>query len=151
MPVVVTANDEVIDQSRDIILWALHQADPENWLLQNDQLSQEEMIRLVDTCDIEFKPLLDRYKYFDRYPELSQVEYRLQAEFFLQLLDDRLAKHPYLMNEQIRFADVAIFPFIRQFANTDKIWFTASPYRNLQSWLDKCTNTKLFAAIMENK
>ncbi len=151
VPVVVTANGEVIDQSRDIMLWALHQADPENWLLQKDPPRQEEMNQLVDTYDIKFKPLLDGYKYFDRYPEFSQAEYRLQAELFLQLLDDRLTKHKYLMDEQIRFADVAIFPFIRQFANTDKIWFVTSPYKNLQRWLDDCINTAMFAAIMETK
>ncbi|HOY24844.1 MAG TPA: glutathione binding-like protein, partial [Cellvibrio sp.] len=124
---------------------------PENWLLQSDPLLQEKMNQLVDTCDIEFKPLLDRYKYFDRYPEFSQAEYRLQAEFFLQILDDRLAKHMYLMDEKIRFADVAIFPFIRQFANTDTIWFVESPYRHLQRWLEKCTSARLFEAIMKNK
>ncbi len=151
VPVVVTANGEVIDQSRDIMLWALYQADPENWLLHKDLPRQEEMSQLVDMCDIKFKPLLDRYKYFDRYPERSQAEYRQQAEFFLPLLDDRLTKHKYLMDEQIRFADVAIFPFIRQFANTDKIWFVESPYKNLQRWLDDCINTAMFAAIMETK
>lgn len=151
VPVLVTVSGEVVDQSRDIMLWALHQADPENWLLQNDPLKQAEMNQLVDTCDIEFKPLLDRYKYFDRYPELPQAEYRRQAEFFLLLLNDRLAKHKYLMDEQMRFADVAIFPFIRQFANTDKIWFTESPYNHLQRWLDDCINTAMFAAIMDTK
>ena len=149
VPVVVTANGDVIDQSRDIMHWALHRADPDNWLLQNDQLKQQEMIQLVDTCDIKFKPLLDRYKYFDRYPEFPQDEYRQQAEFFLQQLNDRLAEHKYLMDEQMRFSDVAIFPFIRQFANTDKVWFTQSPYRNLQRWLDACISTKLFTTIME--
>jgi glutathione S-transferase len=151
VPVVVTANGEVIDQSRDIMLWALQQADPDNWLLKNNTVSPQEMMQLVDICDNEFKPLLDRYKYFDRYLEFSQADYRQQAEFFLQLLDDRLAKHQYLMDEQIRFADVAIFPFIRQFANTDKIWLAESPYKNLQRWLDMCTSTTLFSAIMESK
>jgi glutathione S-transferase len=151
VPVLVTVRREVIDQSRDIMLWALHQADPENWLLQSDPLRQEDMSQLVDTCDIEFKPLLDRYKYFDRYPEFSQTEYRKKAEFFLQLLDDRLAEKKYLIDEQIRFADVAIFPFIRQFANTDTIWFVESPYRHLQRWLEKCTSARLFETIMKNK
>jgi glutathione S-transferase len=151
VPVLVTANDEVIDQSRDIMLWALHQADPENWLLQNNPLKQQEIMQLVDTCDIEFKPLLDRYKYFDRHPEFCQAEYRQQAEFYLQLLDDRLAAHKYLIDEQICFADVAIFPFIRQFANTDKIWFAESSYKYLQRWLDTCISAKLFEAIMKNK
>jgi len=149
VPVLVIPQGEVIDQSRDIMLWALHQADPENWLLQNNPPKHQEMTQLVDTCDIEFKPLLDRYKYFDRHPEFSQTEYRQQAEFFLHILDDRLTTHKYLMDEKIRFADVAIFPFIRQFANTDKLWFTQSPYRNLQRWLDACINTTLFTTIME--
>lgn len=149
VPVVVTPNGEVIDQSRDIMLWALHQADPENWLLQNNMLKQQEMTQLVDTCDMEFKLLLDRYKYFDRHPEFSQTEYRQQAEFFLKILDDRLTTRKYLMDEQMRFTDAAIFPFIRQFANTDKIWFTQSPYRNLQRWLDACISTPLFATIMK--
>ena len=151
VPVLVTENGEVIDQSRDIMLWALHQADPENWLLKNNLLKQQEMIEVVNACDIEFKPLLDRYKYFDRHPEFSQAEYRQQAEFILQQLNDRLAQHHYLMDEKMRFADVAIFPFIRQFANTDKIWFVESSYKHLQRWLDKCTSAKLFEAIMKNK
>jgi glutathione S-transferase len=98
---------------------------------------------------MEFKLLLDRYKYFDRHPEFSQTEYRQQAEFFLKILDDRLTTRKYLMDEQMRFTDAAIFPFIRQFANTDKIWFTQSPYRNLQRWLDACISTTLFATIMK--
>jgi glutathione S-transferase len=151
VPVVVTQTGEVIDQSRDIMYWALEQADPDNWLLQNNPLKQQEMIQLVDTCDIEFKPLLDRYKYFDRHPEFSQAEYCQQAEFFLQRLNDRLAQHHYLMDEKMRFVDVAIFPFIRQFANTDKLWFAESPYKNLQRWLEDCINTAIFAAIMETK
>jgi glutathione S-transferase len=151
VPVLVTVRGEVIDQSRDIMLWALHQADPENWLLENNLLKQQEMMQLVDTCDIEFKPLLDRYKYFDRHPEFSQAEYCQQAEFFLQRLNDRLAQHHYLMDEKMRFVDVAIFPFIRQFANTDKLWFAESPYKNLQRWLEDCINTAIFAAIMETK
>lgn len=151
VPVVVTASGDVIEQSRDIMLWALQQADPDNWLLVNEQVKQQEMMHLVDTCDTEFKPLLDRYKYFDRHPEFSQTEYRQQAEFFLQILDTKLSKSAFLMKEQMCFADVAIFPFIRQFANTDTIWFAESPYKNVQRWLDDCISTKLFAAIMENK
>jgi glutathione S-transferase len=151
VPVVVTEDGKVIDQSRNIMLWALHQADPENWLLKNDPQEQQKMTHLVDTCDTEFKPLLDRYKYFDRHPEFSQIEYRQQAELFLQQLNDRLAQHQYLIDAQMRFVDVAIFPFIRQFANTDKLWFAESPYKNVQRWLEDCINTAIFAAIMETK
>jgi glutathione S-transferase len=151
VPVVVTPNGEVIQESRDIMLWALHQADPNNWLLQNDKLKQQQMMQLVDSCDIEFKPLLDRYKYFDRHPEHSQAEYRHQAEVFLQQLDIRLSAQAFLMDANMRFSDVAIFPFIRQFSGVDKLWFAASPYKNLQRWLDICVNTALFKTVMESK
>ncbi len=151
VPVVVTSNGKVIEESRDIMLWALQQSDPDNWLLQNDGLTQEQMTQLVDSCDTEFKPLLDRYKYFDRHPEHSQAKYRQQAEVFLQQLDSRLSTQAFLMDANMRFADVAIFPFIRQFAAVDKIWFAASPYKNLQRWLDSCINTALFKAVLQSK
>ena len=151
VPVVVTSNGKVIEESRDIMLWALQQSDPDNWLLHNDKLKQEQMTQLIDSCDTEFKPLLDRYKYFDRHPEHSQAEYRQQAEVFLQQLDIRLSTQAFLMDANMRFADVAIFPFIRQFAAVDKIWFAESPYKNLQRWLDACINTALFKTVMESK
>lgn len=148
VPVVVTVEGKVIEQSRDIMCWALAQSDPDNWLMEQDEIKQQEMAALVDTCDLEFKPLLDRYKYHDRHPEQSQTEYRQQAEFFLQQLEQRLSTHQFLVDDKLRFADVAIFPFIRQFAGVDSEWFTQSPYPKLQCWLQTCTNSALFAAIM---
>lgn len=149
VPVVVTTGGTVIDESRDIMLWALQQSDPNNWLLKDDQLKQQQMTRLIDKCDTEFKPLLDRYKYFDRHPEQTQEEYRHQAEVFLNVLEDNLSKNIFLIDANMRFADVAIFPFIRQFASVDNSWFTQSPYKNLQHWLDTCINTDLFKAVMQ--
>jgi glutathione S-transferase len=151
VPVVVTASGDVIEQSRDIMRWALQQADPDNWLLHGDVLKQQQMTHLVDICDIEFKPLLDRYKYSDRHPEYSSAEHRQQTEFFLQILDEQLSVHAFLIDEKIRFADVAIFPFIRQLAGVDKTLFAASPYKNLQRWLERCLNTAMFSAIMNDK
>lgn len=151
VPVVVTADGKVIDESRDIMLWALQQSDPEDWLLQANLRQQQVMTELVDSCDTQFKPLLDRYKYADRYPELTPAEHRTAAEFFLQALDDRLSNQQFLMDEQMRFVDVAIFPFIRQFAGVNTSWFQQSPYSHLASWLDKCTSSALFKKIMEKK
>jgi glutathione S-transferase len=91
---------------------------------------------------------LDRYKYFDRYPEFSKEEYRVQAEFFLQILEKNLAPHNFLIDDEMRFADVAIFPFIRQFANTDREWFDKNPYKHVQHWLNTCIQTTIFEAIM---
>lgn len=151
VPVLVTQHGEVIEQSRDIMLWALHQADPDDWLLQNEPEKLQQMNQLIDKCDNEFKPLLDRYKYADRYTEHSQNHYRQQAEFFLLELETRLTQHNFLMDNNMRFSDVAIFPFIRQFAGVDNIWFSETPYKGLQRWLNFCVNTTLFSAIMENK
>ena len=148
VPVVVTADGKVIEQSRDIMRWALEQSDPDNWLMKPDDMKEQEMILLVDTCDNDFKPLLDRYKYHDRYPEQSQTAYRQQAEFFLQQLEQCLSTNHFLMDEKMRFADVAIFPFIRQFAGVDSEWFNQSPYQKLRDWLQTCTSSALFAAIM---
>lgn len=148
VPVVITIDGKVIEQSRDIMLWALEQSDPDNWLMKEDDAKQQEMAKLVDMCDADFKPLLDRYKYHDRHPEQTQTEYRQQAEFFLQQLEQRLSINSFLMDEQLRFADVAIFPFIRQFAGADSEWFNQSSYQKLRDWLQTCTNSALFAAIM---
>lgn len=147
VPVLVTESGEVIDQSRDIMLWALHQSDPGNWLLKNSPL-QQQMTLLMDACDFEFKPLLDRYKYFDRHPEYSQLEYRQQAEIFIHRLEKQLAQHTFLVDSQIRLLDIAIFPFIRQFAAVDPNWFTQSAYKKLHVWLTTCINTDMFKKIM---
>lgn len=148
VPVLVTETGTVIDQSRDIMLWALKTSDPCNWLFIENTLAQQQMKQLVNKCDIEFKPLLDRYKYFDRHPESTQVDYRHQAEVFLRELEVLLSKHLFLIDDNMRFADVAIFPFIRQFAAVDASWFSQSPYKKLQAWLDVCINTQLFKDIM---
>ena len=151
VPVVVLPNGEVIEQSRDIMLWALQKSDPCNWLFTESALKQQEMIQLVDKCDFEFKPLLDLYKYFDRHPEFSQQEYRQRAEFFLAELDTKLSEHAFLIDEHMRFADIAIFPFIRQFAAVDADWFKSSTYKNVQRWLDVCIKTEVFQKIMEKR
>lgn len=149
VPVVVTATGEVIEQSRDIMLWALQQSDPDNWLLNSDISAQAKMKQLIDTCDTEFKPLLDRYKYHDRHPEQSQADYRQQAEFFLQQLESQLTEHSHLIDNKLRLADVAIFPFIRQFAGVDSEWFAQCRFTNLQRWLNACVGSELFEAIMK--
>lgn len=149
VPVLITREEKVIDQSRDIMLWALHQADPGNWLMRGNQSAQAHITALVDRCDFEFKPLLDRYKYFDRHPEYSQREHRERAEFFLIELENNLQNHLFLLSDAMSFADIAIFPFIRQFAGADSEWFTASPYPKLQAWLEICINTREFKAIMD--
>ncbi len=148
VPVLVLPDGSVIDESRDIVLWALNQHDPQNWLSPRSA-TQEEVNSLIDVNDSEFKLHLDHYKYADRFPEESAESYRQQAKNFLQLLEDKLKNNQYLTGNTISLADMALLPFIRQFAYVDKAWFDQSQYKNLHAWLDKLLAEKLFSDVME--
>ena len=148
VPVLVLTDDTVIDESRDIMWWALTQQDPHNWLGSTDT-QWDEMNHLIDINDTEFKQHLDHYKYADRFPEQSAECYRQQAESFLQQLEAKLRKNQYLMTDKISLADMAIFPFVRQFAFVDKKWFEQTEYKKLQIWLDNVLADKLFIEVMQ--
>ena len=146
VPVLVLANGTVIDESRDIMQWALNQNDPERWL----PVEKGELIKqLLDINDYAFKNNLDRYKYPNRYPEQRPEYYRTQAEQFLVILEARLNTHPFLMGDKVSMADIGIFPFIRQFAHVDKKWFEQTPYSQLQRWLECFIQGELFNAVMQ--
>jgi len=144
VPVLVLSNGQVIDESREIMMWALALNDPKNWL-NNVEASD----LLIDLNDNQFKPHLDHYKYADRFPENSKENYRKQAEQFLKLLEQRLTQNRYLISDKISLADMAIFPFIRQCAFVDKKWFNQTPYLKLQDWLDEMLASDLFHEVME--
>ena len=146
VPVLVLSDGQVLDESYDVMRWALNQQDLDQW--RSDQLETEidELIRLNDG---EFKTHLDHYKYFDRFPMQSMEHYRSQAEKFLAVLEEKLTTQKYLLSESISLADVAIFPFVRQFAFVDKDWFDNSSYPKLKCWLNSFLNSALFLAVME--
>jgi glutathione S-transferase len=149
VPVLHLPDGQVIDESLDIMRWALARHDPQQWLSpeNGDLLAME---ALIAECDGPFKHHLDRYKYAPRYgPETSSVHHRGEGEAFLMQLDKRLSQHRQLFGVQARFADFAIFPFVRQFANTDREWFDAQPLENLQTWLAGHLDSALFQDIME--
>lgn len=148
VPVLVLPNGEVVDESRDIMDWALAQGAEQPALL-GDTEQQAKISQLLDQCDFKFKPELDKYKYWVGYPEFSQQDYRLQAEVFLLQLEQRLSQHLYLLGDQLSLADLGIFPFIRQFANVDIDWFQQAPYPCLQQWLNQQVNSPAFVAIMQ--
>jgi glutathione S-transferase len=147
VPVLVLPDGSVIDESWDIMQWALRQSDPENWLGENeDYLSAA--IPLLNENDSTFKAALDRYKYFERYPEHPQLFYRKQGEQFLQQLESRLQLTQHLLSNDPSIADAAILPFVRQFADVDTGWFAQSPYPALQRWLANFKSSSKFAAVM---
>ena len=149
VPVLVFPDDTVLEESRDIINWALSENDPENWMPAADSEESAMAKHLIDENDGAFKEQLDRYKYAERYPEHPAEYYREQGEPFLKQLDDRLSRAAWLLGERISVADIAIFPFVRQFAFVDKPWFDRLPCVYLQKWLDRLLQSDLFASVMQ--
>ncbi|HVK56380.1 MAG TPA: glutathione S-transferase [Burkholderiales bacterium] len=147
VPVLQLADGAVIEESLDIMRWALAINDPHGWMEGGSDLSVE-ALTLVDQNDGSFKRYLDRYKYAERYPEHPADYHREQAEVFLSELESRLGKHTYLTGERPSVSDAAIFPFVRQFAHVDREWFYASRYERLKVWLDGWLQSSLFEAVM---
>ncbi|MES2869162.1 MAG: glutathione S-transferase [Pseudomonadota bacterium] len=141
VPVLVCADGRVIEQSLDIMHWALARHDPNHWLHADAQL-------LIEENDTTFKTHLDRYKYAIRYPEYPMEYYRGQGAVFLQRLEDLLAQTPYLCGAALSLADVALAPFVRQFAHVDPGWFEQAPYPHLNAWLEQFLASELFTAVM---
>jgi len=147
VPVLLQPDQTVLDESLDIMRWALAVHDPDQWLRQDDTVLVE--TKLIETNDNDFKVHLDQYKYADRHPEQSTEYYRQQGEKFLQSLEQQLRQTQFLLADTIGLADIAIFPFIRQFAFVDKTWFDQSPYPQLQHWLDYFLRSPLFINVMK--
>lgn len=144
VPVLVLPDGQVIDESLDIMLWALRQCDPLGML---DGFS-EDTKALIQRNDGEFKSALDRYKYPERYPKFSRQHYRAQGEIFLADLNVRLHENNGLFGNIAGIADLALMPFIRQFAQVDRAWFDATPYVLLREWLDRWTMSDVFIKAM---
>ncbi|WP_428554992.1 glutathione S-transferase [Pseudomonas edaphica] len=141
---VLCVGGQVIEESLDIMHWALAQHDPDDWLLQGDPRVQE----LIAENDQVFKHHLNRYKYAERHPEQPMEHYRAEGEVFLQKLDALLARNDYLLAEHLSLADMALAPFVRQFAHVDREWFACTPYHRLQTWLQRFLESPLFVAVM---
>ena len=146
VPVLVCPNGTVIEESIEIMYWALQQHDPEHWLKNTNQ---SEYNQLIIENDESFKVCLDHYKYADRFPEHQQIYYRQQGEKFLQQLETRLNKQTCLINDEPSIADIALLPFIRQFAYVDIQWFKQSPYVKLREWLFCELDSERFHSIMQ--
>lgn len=144
VPVLVCADGRVIEQSLEIMHWALSQNDPDVWLPADRPLIET----LIEENDTRFKVLLDRYKYAVRYPEYPMEHYRAQVAVVLQRLECLLEHIPYLTGTTLTLADVALAPFIRQFAHVDRAWFAQAPYPKLQAWLERFLASGLFTAVM---
>ncbi len=147
VPVLVLQDGGVIEQSLEIMHWALQRHDPGAWLMPavGDLRQMEDCIA---RCDGDFKRALDIYKYPERHPGTDAFRARAQGSDFLAKLDKRLREAPYLFGAHIALADVAIAPFVRQYAAVEPAWFAAQPWSALQSWLGTWQASPLFASAM---
>ena len=141
---VLSVEGRVIEQSLEIMQWALAQHDPDDWLLQGDPA----VLALIAENDQVFKHHFNRYKYAERYPEQPMEHYRAEGEVFLQKLEGLLAEREYLLAEHLSLADAALAPFVRQFAHVDREWFAGTAYDRLQAWLHRFLESPLFTAVM---
>ncbi|MFT6917893.1 MAG: glutathione S-transferase [Cognaticolwellia sp.] len=149
-------NRIIIDESLDIMLWALKKSDPNNLLhadnrvtlpiKQNEKLN--EMLALITEFDVEFKRRLEAYKCAKRYHETNLNECRTACEHYIQLLESRLTQHDYLFSTQESLADIALLPFIRQFARIERQWYLQSSYPKLKNWLNRYLQSPMFTRVM---
>ncbi len=145
VPVLLLPSGRVIDESLDIMLWALEQNDPDRWL--PDQ-HRDDTFNLIERNDGAFKRSLDRYKYPNRHPDEDCSGARETCENIINDLNKRIENNGHLSGEQTSLSDIAIFPFIRQFAHVDRDWFFAQETPHIQRWLTKHLESDLFKGIM---
>lgn len=150
VPVLILEDGKVIDESFDVMLWALSQNAPHNWLSP----IMAAMLPIVETVTGEFKHHLDRYKYASRYNKNDDrgsvdTAHRDQACVILQTLETRLTNTPYLMGDTPSLADYATFPFIRQFANVERTWWDAPQFPIIHAWLEGFLASDIFTTIMQ--
>lgn len=135
VPVLVDIDGRVIEESLDIMLWALKKKDPLGWM-PAAPVERAQHAAWITGCERDFKPHLDRYKYASRFTDVDAAAHRDRAGFYLARLDRQLSTHNALFGEHRMWADIAILPFVRQFALTDIDWFASQPWPHLQRWLD---------------
>jgi len=147
VPVLVLENGDVIEESRDIMNWALANNDPECWnAFAEDELQL--MQQLVTENDGPFKTALDAYKYGSRDDSIDTTRERTAGSNFIMKLEEMLDGQDYLFGDRLSFADAAILPFVRQFAHVDKEWFWSQDWPNVIVWLETFLESERFKEIM---
>ncbi len=147
VPVLVFPAGAVLEQSLDIMLWALSRHDPQAWLAPTEG-ALADMLALIAECDGPFKHALDRCKYPSRYPGADAAAERASAAGWLSALNHRLAARPFLFGAHPALADMAVAPFVRQFAGIDPAWWQKQPWPHLQAWLAQWQASLLLESVM---
>lgn len=138
----------VIDESLDIMLWALKLNDPENLLYSHNADALAQMLKIINENDNDFKPKLEQYKRAKRFHGDDEEQCRLLCEPFIQRLEHRLAQDEFLMGATPSLLDYALLPFIRQFSRVNRQLYLQGPYTHLQRWLNHHLQSRLFSKAM---
>jgi glutathione S-transferase len=156
VPVLLLPDKTVIDESLDIMVWALQQNDPEDLLHKDNPEDLAEMLELVRRNDKEFKPQLEIYKKSKRFRTGTETEEREKCEVFIAELEQRLSSsgdytqgNGNFIGDKPGLIDYALIPFVRQFSRVNKAWFKQAPYPLLRSWIEQHMQTRLYAKAME--
>lgn len=154
VPILVLEQDKssvshlVVEESLEIMLWALAQSDPMDLLYIDDPDALPDMLSLIARFDDEFKNCLEQYKCAKRYKEDNLTECRQLCEPYLAELEQRLGQHAYIMSDKESLADIALLPFIRQFARIERQWYLQSPYPSVRQWLNHYLQSVMFTKVM---
>ena len=146
VPVLILQDGNVIDESLDVIDWALNLNDPDDWQRSKDTKKTKELIKINDG---EFKYHLDRYKYSKRYDNEDPEFHRRKCLKFIESINNELNNSKYIFDDNISYADIVVLPFIRQFRIADIEWFASLPYDNLKKWLSSFLGSSLLNSIMK--
>lgn len=149
VPVMVLPDGSIVEESLDLVNYALNFNDPSGLLAVNDEVSKD-IESLIDKNDTDFVKWLTRYKYFERFPEQSQTEYlNIIQENYFNNFETRLSSHSYIAADQRTKADIVLVPFVRQFALADKEYFYNSKYTKIIAWLDEFLSEPNFEIVMQ--
>ncbi len=148
VPILVVSPTLVIEESLQIMLWVLGKSDPNNLLQNQDPSALPKMLALITLFDHEFKDCLEAYKCAKRYHEDNLVQCREACEVYIQKLEEALQQHHFLFSEKESLADLALLPFIRQFARIERQWYLQTPYPQLRQWLNNYLQSPMFTKVM---
>ncbi|WP_028022292.1 glutathione S-transferase [Enterovibrio calviensis] len=148
VPVLELADGSVIDESLDVMVWALKQSDPNNLLYSHDSTQLPIMRELIERHDVEFVGALQKYRAASRYRDDNKIAFRDECCKWLGPIEQRLSQHAYIMGEQPSLVDYAILPLIRQFSRVDKRWYAQAPLPYLRAWLVKHYDDPTFSKAM---
>jgi glutathione S-transferase len=149
VPILLLPNASVLDQSLDIMYWALSRNDPNNWL-PTSSATRKIANSVIEENDTIFKSSLDRYKYPDRYnsENISSNDDKNQCLKFMEKIESKIEGKNFILSDRISMVDIAIFPFIRQFSLVDETWFHSLPYTLVKKWLLALCESNLFNSVM---